>query len=124
MCRRNDADIGSLSLAGRSDASDLVTVQRAKKLRLGFEWQFADLIQEESAAACIDECALPLANRTGERATFVAKHFALDQLTRKRGDVDSDERFVTSWTLEVKRVCHEFLSRSAFSCNEDRCRLR
>src|SRR3546814_6620184 len=61
-------------------------------LALQFQWNLADLVEEQGAAIGQLEAADAVAHRAGERALHMAEELALEQFARNRRAVDADQR--------------------------------
>src|SRR6185312_3691262 len=67
-------------------------LEHAQEVRLELDRQLADLVEEQRAAARLDEVTIALLDRAGERALLVTEQVRGDQLARQRTAVDRDER--------------------------------
>src|SRR5204863_711263 len=93
-----------------ADRTDLPLLERAEELRLHVDRQLPDLVEEERAAARLDEQTRALRLRVGERAAGVSEELALEQRVRNGGAVDRDERPVLPPALAVDRPGDELLA--------------
>src|SRR5687768_10616087 len=93
ICRSNDPDIDPY-VAVPADAMDLTRLDRTKKLRLRIEAQISDLVQKQRTGVRELEASYASLRSTGERASLVTEHLALDQIARNSSAIDSDERLI------------------------------
>ena len=76
----------------RADPADLAFLQHAQQARLGFQRQFADLVEKQGAAVGGLHQAGAAGAGTGKGAFFVAEQLGLDQGFRDGGAVHRDQR--------------------------------
>src|SRR5689334_9185361 len=67
------------------------------------------------------EASDALDGRAGERAAFVPKQFAFQQLLRYRRAIDREEWFGAAIAVMINRARDEFLASAAFTRDERRC---
>src|SRR5690606_4390858 len=115
--RRHQAHV-NLNGPDAANAFKLAFLQRTQELDLSLERDRADLVEEESSAACELKAPRFGVDGASERAPFVPEELALDELARNRGTVDLDEGTILPSRRLVERPCHELLARSALSCHE------
>jgi hypothetical protein len=103
------------------DAADLAEgplLQHAEQLGLQVERHLADLIEQERAFACDLEQPGLLAVGAGECPFDMAEQFALEQVGRQGGAVDSHKRLVRM-TDGVNRLGGQLFARAGLTHNED-----
>ena len=104
-----------------AQAFKALLLQHAQQLGLRFEVHIADLVQKQRAPVREFKLALTPCGGTGERASFVTEHFALDQLGRQCGGIDRDKGPRGSPALFVDGPRDEFLARAALAGDEHSC---
>src|SRR5204862_1905814 len=97
-----------------AEAFELPLLDDAQQARLHFEWQLADLVQEDRAAMRKLEASNLRSVRAGERAPLTAEQLALDQRGRQRRAVDDHERLVAARAAPVNGAREQFLARTRF----------
>ena len=102
-------------------SADFSFLQRSEELGLYCRSNFADLVEENRAAAGDFEETRLISDRAGERASHVAKQFRFEEGFRERSAVDAYEWRGGSWTLIVDQSDDELLAGAAFTINENRC---
>ena len=103
-------------------AADLLEFARlddAQQLDLQRQVHFADLVEEQRAAARPGYGALAIADRAGKGAFDVAEHLAFHQLARDGAAVDGNERPVAARGELVDRLGAKLLAGAAFAGDED-----
>ena len=118
MCRHDHSHIQA-DRRGAAQAFHGAFLQHAKQFHLKQKIQVADLIQENRPSLGDFKAALFLGKRTGEGAALVAKKLALNQVSRKRGNVDLYVRLVFAVAAFMQRIGDEFLACPCFSVDED-----
>ena len=91
--RGNDPDIDP-DRRRAADPIELALLEDAEQLDLSLERQFADLVEEESAAVGQFEAADSPRDGAGEGSLLVAEQLALDEPDGQGGAVDLDQRLV------------------------------
>src|SRR6185436_8644619 len=117
--RRDDPDIDRRR-AIRPYRPYLSLLDRAQKLRLGIEWQFADLIQKERPAVGFGEETLTIRCRAGEGTTHMPEQLALEEIRRDRPTVDGDERTALAFRALVDRAREHLLAHTALAFEQNR----
>jgi hypothetical protein len=87
---------------------------------LSRHWHFADFVQQQSASLCKFEAAGSALERAGESAFLMTENLALDQRLGNGSAVDGHKGLRPARTQFVNGTGNEFLSRSAFACNQYR----
>src|SRR5690242_12471243 len=125
--RGREVDMGSGNHAhidhnrtGPANAPHGSLLERAQKLALEDERQMADLIEEERATISKFEQPGLRDRGTRERALFVAKQLALEELLGNRRAIDIHERRSTPRTVVVNRARDQFLSRASLAREQHR----
>ena len=98
-----------------ADAFEAALLQHAQQLDLHRQAHVADLVQQQGAAFGHLEAALARAQRTGERALFMAEQLAFQQVGRDGAAVDGHERSVAARRLVVDGARHHFLAGAGFA---------
>ena len=112
-----DIDLDRLLAA---DGIDLAVLQGAQQLDLGFERQFADLVEEERAPIGLDELAGVLLGGAGEGALLVAEQDALDQIFGNGAAIDGDEGLAGAVALALDGAGDQLLADAGFALDQDR----
>ena len=89
--RRRDQSGIAVQRASRPETLKLVLLQHAEQLRLQFERQLADFVQEYRPLVGEFETAHAARNRTGESTPLVSEQFAFEQGARNRRAIDLHE---------------------------------
>jgi len=111
--------------ARAAEAHDRAVLECAQQLRLHRERQFADLVEEDRAAARLLEPAGPRRARARERPALVAEQLRLEQRVRDRRAVDLDEGRVAARAGEVHGAGEQLLAGSRLAQQQHgRARLR
>ena len=84
------------------------------------ERQLAELVEEQRAAARLDERALAIALGAGERALHVAEQVRVDQLLGDRAAIDDDERPRRARRRVVDRPRRELLAGAGLALDQHR----
>ena len=101
--------VSTLHRAIGADRLHGLRLEHAQELRLRRERQLAELVEEQRAAARLDERALAIAVGAGERAADVAEQVRVDQVLGDRAAIDDDERALRA------RVDASWIARAASS---------
>src|SRR5262249_41579326 len=80
--------------ASASHPFELALLEHAQEFRLQRRSKFAQLIQEDGAAARYFKLALLLSNRARKGAFFMTEQFTFEQRFRQRRAVDRNERIL------------------------------
>jgi hypothetical protein len=108
---RHETDVGLDRLLG-ADAHDGAGLERPQQLDLRFRRHLRDLVEEQSAAACLLKEASVLAGGPGEASLLVSEELAFDQRRGDRPAVDRDEAAATTRAQRVDDGRHFFLARA------------
>jgi hypothetical protein len=103
-----------------ADTFVLALLQHAQQLRLQFERQIADLVEEERPPMCDLKAPEPIAHRTRESAPRMPEEFALEHLSRDRAAVHPDERPLRTPPTRVNPLREQLLARAGFSGDQHR----
>lgn len=114
---RDDADVGFQGLLA-SEALEAFFLNDAEELGLQAGIEFADLIEEQRAAAGAFEDAVAAGNGAGEGAAFVTEELAFDESGREGGAVDREERPAGAAAVDVDAAGDGLLGDSAFTKEE------
>jgi hypothetical protein len=106
-------------LATIADRLDRLGLERAQEPGLRRQRQLAELVEEQGTAGRLDERALALAIRAGERAADVAEQLRVDQVLGDRGAVDRHERPVRARRRVVHRPRRELLAGARLALDQD-----
>ncbi|HKS81207.1 MAG TPA: hypothetical protein VJR23_06845 [Candidatus Acidoferrales bacterium] len=110
----------------RMDAAEpfkFLLLHNSQKLRLKFEGNITDLIQEQRAfVGQIKTPNLPV-ERTREGTSFMTEEFALEQSSGDRSAIDFCEGAILPATSQVDSASDEFLAGSSFAQDQD-CGIR
>src|SRR5262245_44917497 len=104
-----------------ADPVDLARFKESEKLDLDVLVQFAQLVEEQSAAVGDFKESFVIAVGAGERALAVAEQLAFDQRRRKCPAIDWHERHVRSLAHLVDGPGNDVLARARFALDEYRC---
>ena len=119
MGGRDDAQI-NLDRARTSDSLDLAFLQRPQEFHLLRQRKLGHLVEKQSAAVRPFESSLVRTRRAGERALFVAKQIALDQVLRQRTTVYRDERAAPPRRARVESSGEELLAGPRLAAQQHR----
>ncbi len=97
-------------------------LDRPQQLDLNITRHLGNFVEENRAAIRHLERARFLVGRSGEGALLVTKELVLQNVFRKCGAIESEERTLRAIALCVKRARNELFSCSGFSENENACR--
>src|SRR5215469_1846776 len=98
---------------------DFSLLQDAQELRLHFQGEFADFIEENrSAAGCLKQACFGL-KRAGEGALLMAKELAFHQGRDQSAAVHSDEGHLRERAAEMDSPRDKLLAGAAFAGDED-----
>ena len=98
---------------------EFLLLQNTQQLRLQFERNIADLIQEQRAAIRRFETAQLLRHRARKGPFFMAEELALQESQRNRRAVQSYERPVPALAVGVNGLRDEFFTRARFALDEN-----
>jgi hypothetical protein len=90
-------------------------LQDVKQLGLQNRRHLADFVEHQGPAISELELAGARCVRAGKRAALVTEELAFEQLQRKGGAVDLDERTVASWRLPMQLLGNDFLADAALA---------
>ena len=102
-----------------ADRCKLLILQHPQDLCLQCQRHIADLIQEDRSPVRQFEFSLAICICTGKRTFAVAEEFGFQKIVGDRSAVDHDKAFIPALSSLVDRLCHQFLSRSALSGDQD-----
>src|SRR5260370_29487418 len=102
-----------------SEAFERALLQNAQKFSLRSGRERGNFIENDGAVAAELETAEFALDRTGKSAAFVPEEFAFDQLGRKAGAVDFQERRVASRSELMNQAREVVLARAAFTSDEE-----
>src|SRR5437868_15470742 len=92
----------------------------AQEFGLKREGESCNLVEEERAAMSHLDVSGTRSDRTGEGTLFVSEEFVFDEVLRKRGAVERDERLIRPWTLFHNGACDQFFTGAALAADDDR----
>ena len=118
--RRGDHPDVDRDHACAADALHLARFEHAQELGLKAEGELADLVEKERATIRYFEAALLTVGGAGERAAFVPKQDAFDEVRRDRAAVLNDERALRALRRTMNRAGDELLASAGFAANEHR----
>src|SRR5207302_3866183 len=98
-----------------AEAFERALLQNAEELALRCRRERGDFIENDAAVAAELEAAELALDRAGKGAAFVAEEFAFDELRRKTGTIDFQERRVTSRTEFMNQPGEMVLTGAAFT---------
>ena len=90
-----------------------------RRLDLRGHWHVAHLVEEERAAIGIFKLPNPVARRVGERASDVAKQFALQNIFREGRTVEGHKRLRLAGAVLVNRLGDKLFARARLSLDQD-----
>src|SRR6185437_888529 len=99
-------------------ASELLLIQLAQHLGLGFQAHVADLVQKQRALVRLFELALFVAGRAGESAFAMAKQLAFDPVFRNGGAIHFHKEIIFAQAVRVDCVRHQLFSRSRLTIDQ------
>ena len=97
---------------------DHAFLQNPQEFDLQFQWQVADFIEEYRAVVRQFKTSHPVGHRAGERAFFVAKELALDEVLGDGRAIDGNEIGASTRREFVQRARHDFFAGSALAGDE------
>src|SRR5712692_1749686 len=98
-----------------AEAFEPALLQNAEELALRCRRERGDFIENDAAVAAELEAAELALDRAGKGAAFVAEEFAFDELRRKTGTIDFQERRVTSRTEFMNQPGEMVFTGAAFT---------
>jgi hypothetical protein len=116
--RGDDANVDADPLVA-PDPSHLRALERSKELRLEWQLEVTDLVDEERPAVGLFEDALPGRGRSGEGAFFVAEQLRLDERRRHRRAVEDDEGALDPRALLVEGLGEDLLAGAGLALDDD-----
>src|SRR6185436_7362276 len=98
-----------------ADRREVSLLNDAQKLRLSFNRNISDFIEEDRAA--VGDFEIPFSRRdsAGKRATNMAEEFRFEQFGRKIRGVHGDERLVRAQALVMNRARDQLFAGAALS---------
>jgi hypothetical protein len=87
----DDPDVDRRALRA-ADALDVAAIEHAQQLRLKFECELADLVEDQRPTVRSLERASARGARAGERTGFVSEQLDLEEVAGNRAAIDDDER--------------------------------
>src|ERR1700691_2417962 len=105
--------------ATAAQALEFLLLQDAQQFGLQWGRNIADLVQEQGTFIGQLKAAKLLCDGPGERALFVAKKLAFQEVQRDGGAVQLDERASASRTDIVDRARDQLLARAGFTLDQD-----
>ena len=117
----HDADVDLHRLAPADRLHDAF-LQRAQKLCLRCQGQFADLVEEKRAAMGLDELAGVALGGSGERAFLVAEQDRFHEVVRDRPAIDRDKRLRLALAAAMNGAGEHLLADAGFAFDQDRHR--
>ena len=113
----DDADVDRDDLVA-TDPFDLAALEGAEEFGLEVGAEFAELVEEEGAAAGLFEGASPARHRAREGAFDVAEEFGLDEVAGDGRAVEDDEGGLAARALLVDSLGDELLACAGAACDE------
>src|SRR5262245_63235437 len=120
--RGQDARVGADD-AGAAEPLELTLLQHAQEFGLRRWAHLRNFVEEQGAAGRLFELTWLALHRAGERAALVAEQLGLEQLLRKRGAIERDERAAVASGGAMDEPGRDLLAGSRFS-EEQHSRLR
>ena len=106
--------------AGLADPVEFAVLEHAEQLRLQFERQLADLVEEQGAGLGFLEIAGVAFGGAGKCAARVTKQLRLDQRRCDRGAIECQVGLVAAHTDPMEVVANEFLAGAGFALDQQR----
>src|SRR5687768_2954117 len=103
-----------------SDRPDFLFLQHTKKLDLHRGRHLPDLVEEDRPSVCGLEQSLSVRIRAGKRSFDVTEQLRLEQGLCESTAVYRDKRFLCAGAEIVDRTRHQFFTRTALACDQDR----
>src|SRR5882724_12974137 len=104
---------------GAAQSFKLLLLQNPQQLRLQFERNIADFIQEQRAAIRRFETSDLLRDSSSEGALFMTEELAFEQPQRDRRAVELDERPIPAPAVCVNGLRDKFLAGTGFTFDEN-----
>src|SRR4030095_2946036 len=101
-------------------AFERALLQDAQEFSLCFRRKSCNFIENDGSLAAEFEAAKFSFDGAGECAAFVAKKFAFDEMWRKRGAVNFQERSITAWAQLVDQSREMVFSGTGFASDQER----
>src|SRR6266849_2897945 len=98
-----------------AESFERALLQNAQELALRSGRERSDFIENDGAVAAELEASEFALDRAGKGAAFVAKEFAFDELRRKAGTVDFQERRVAARAEFMNQACEVVFTGAAFT---------
>src|SRR5215813_2014263 len=118
VCGSENANVNR-DVALATQTRELSILQDMQELCLQRRMHFADFVQKQGAVVGLIEFAQLLPIRTGKRAGFVSKQFALEQLMWDSRAVYFDKRLFPAERLTIDHPGDNFFAGPAFSSDQD-----
>src|SRR6202044_697585 len=93
----------------------LAFLQKAQQLRLDFQRQLTDFVEEKRATVGGGDLAPRRRDRAGERAFHVAEELALEQVAREARAAHGDERLRRARAPQMHLPREDAFARAAFA---------